>query len=594
MLKDLKITSKLPLVMITFALISAIVTGIIAYLNASNGIKLVAQEKLLSLLESRKASLDNYFSTIEKDLNFNTQSPLIIGAIEDFSKAWLILPNNKLEYLQELYIHNNPFSLGQKDAFLTANDNSLYNELHSYYHPIFRNLIAARSYHDLFLFDHQGNLIYTVKKELDFASSSTKGKWKNTHLVQAFNTINKNPILGKHVFVDFAPYEPSNNGPASFIASPVFDQNKNYIGVLAFQLSIDTLNRVMQVTAGMGESGETYLVGSDLLMRSDSRFYKERSVLQSEVDTSSVHSALKGEIGASVIYDYRNVKVFSAYGPINFLNTRWAIIAEIDESEVLKPVYTMSYFLLTSGVVITILICFFGYLLAFDISHPIVAMTNMMARLAENKLNTNISVSDRKDEVGGMAKAMVVFKQNAIERDQLQQKLSHAANHDIVTGLPSRKFALERLNNFLDESKKINLTLMFIDLDNFKLVNDTMGHHVGDQLLKDVAERLSICVRKEDIVARMGGDEFIIILPDVYVKEDIQKTTDKVLEALNIEFSTLKGQNKVTASIGIAIYPQHANDSFTLIKQADRAMYNAKGKGKNKYCYPDKSEMGWI
>jgi len=589
MLKDLKITKKFPLVMIIFALISALVTGLIAYSNASSEMENVAKDKLFSLLESRKSSLENYFYTIEQDLGFHAQSPLVVEAIESFSAAWELLPENKKDFLQNIYIHKNPYTIEQKDALLSSNDDSHYSDQHIIYHPAFRNLISSRSYRDLFLFDQNGNLIYSVIKEKDFASNMFTGQWQNTHLAQVFKTINEKPERGKYVFADFAPYEPSNNTPASFIASPIYDQEASYIGVLVFQMPIDRLNKVMQVTAGMGESGETYLVGSDLLMRSDSRFYKGRSILATTVNTPSVHSALKGESGVSVINDYRDIPVFSAYSPMNFLSTNWAVIAEVDKSEILQSVYTMSNFLLISGFIIAVIICFLGYIIASDISHPIVAMTDIMNKLAKNELNANISVTERKDEVGGMAKAMIVFKKNAIEKEKLQQKLSRMTQYDMLTGLRSRSYAMEHLDRLFDKSKaeNKNLIVMFIDLDNFKTVNDTMGHHVGDELLKTVATRFATCVREEDVVARMGGDEFIVILSDINDREDINRIAENILEAMNTKFAALNVNCDVTASVGIAVYPQHADAPSALIKQADRAMYNAKENGKNNYSYPE-------
>lgn len=578
--------------MILFSLVSALVTGIIAYKSASAELEMAASNKLTALLDSRKASLENYFYTIQQDLGFHAQSPFVVGSLEAFTKAWTELPGNKRALLQNLYIHQNPYAVKQKDALLASNDNSQYSAQHGVYHPAFRSLIDSRSYHDLFLFDRMGNLVYSVIKERDFATNMIEGQWKDTHLAQVFNTINKAPKPGKHVFADFSSYEPSDHAPASFIGSPVYDQQANYIGALVFQMSIERLNKVMQVTAGMGDTGETYLVGSDLLMRSDSRFFEGRSILTTKVDTTSVNEALTGKSGVKVVQDYRNISVFSAYSPIDFLKVRWAVVAEIDESEIMQPVYVMNKFLLISGFIIAILICVVGYFLATDIASPIVIMTNIMNKLANNELETNISVSERKDEVGGMAKAMVVFKENAIEKIKLQQKLSYMTEHDTLTGSNSRLFAMDHLDTLFEESKTSNKTLvvMFLDLNNFKLVNDLMGHQAGDELLKEVAARLSECVRDTDIVARMGGDEFILILPDIHDKADINKIAEKIMKVMGVAFVSLEGKCDVSVSIGIAVYPQHAENSITLIKQADRAMYLAKDSGKSgesSYRYPE-------
>lgn len=587
MLKNINITQKFPLLMISLALISALATGVIAFSSASNGMRSAAEDKLISLLESRKFSLHQYFNIIQQDLAIHAQSPLLIEAVKDFSQAWDELPEDKTSYLQRQYIHKNPFTAGQKGALLSGKDVNGYNQHHRKYHPVFRNLIKARSFYDLFLFDTQGNMIYSVSKEADFATNIISGRWSKSHLSAVFRKINNNPSPGAQVLSDFSHYKPSGDTPASFIGGPIYDPDGNYIGVLVFQMPIEPLNRVMQVTSGMGKTGETYLVGADLLMRSDSRFYQGRSILTTTVATDSVHQALAGNQGIQVLADYRGVQVFSAYTPINILDTQWAMIVEVDEAEVMAAVYEMSRFLTISGFLLLVLISIFGYLLAQDISRPIVDMTDMMRRLSKNDLDINISVSKRGDEIGGMADAMVVFKKNAIEKSILQKKLNHLANHDSLTGLPTRQYALKTLEKLIEKSKENNskLAIMFVDLDDFKRVNDTYGHHVGDQVLKNVAHGLSSSVRKNDIVARIGGDEFLIIVPDIDSDRDSNKIASEMIRAVGNSFSARSKKINISVSIGISIYPQHAQEPDQLIKRADSAMYTAKGGGKNSYCY---------
>lgn len=587
MFTDLKITHKFPVVMICFALLSALITAFIAFTIAKNEMTNSAEDKLSSLLESRTSSLNTYFSVIEKDLYFHAQSPLVISAIKEFSQAWLAMESEQTRQLQDTYIRMNPFSNEHKSALHRADNASLYDKYHSEYHPAFRNLVLTREFHDLFLFNTQGDLIYSVKKEEDFATNLLTGPWRETHLSRLIQQLNAQPKVSQPLFADFSPYEPSHQAPASFIASPVFDSNRRYIGIVAFQMPLAPLNRVMQVTAGMGESGETYLVGPDLLMRSDSRFFQGRSILKTQVDTPSVHRALAGESGSARIEDYRGISVFSAFAPVDFLGTRWAIVAEIDTNEILSPVYTMSHFLILSGAIIAIVIFFLGYLLAADISLPIVAMTHMMTRLSRNDLNINISVSERKDEVGKMAKAMEVFKNNAIERDQLQQKLNHMAHHDTLTGLPTREYAGQQMKEYLQAGlKKGNkLVVMFADLDNFKGINDTLGHQAGDQLLKEVAIRLSEAIREDDIIARVGGDEFVIILPYVNDLSAVEHIANKMIHSLEINFLLQEQVCQIGLSIGIAVAPDDGFDGTTLINKADKAMYQAKQRGKNNFVF---------
>ena len=592
MLKDIKITKKFPLVMISLALISAFATGVIAYINTTDNMKRAAEEKLVALLESRKSSLGQYFNRIEHKISFHAQSPLVIDALKNFTSAWALLPQDKTAYLQSHYIDRNPFKIGQKDSLLIAQDNSLYSQLHQKYHPTFKNMIEDRTYYDFFLIDPKGNLIYSVNKESDYATNVIDGPWRDTKLAQVFIDIAANPKSGQLVYADFTLYPPSGNQPASFIGTAVYDDKHQYLGVAIYQMPIEPLDSIMQVTAGMGASGETYLVGQDFLMRSNSRFLTDRSILNTRVDSSSVKQALQGRNGIKIIHDYRDIQVLSAFTAIDFLGTRWAMLVEIDQAEIMEPVYTLNNFLLISGTLIAIVICLLGYLLASDISQPIVAMTTMMKKLSNDELEVNISVNDRKDEIGHMANAMVIFKQNAIDRAQLYKELCYVVDHDNLTGLYTRKYALDRLPLLLNEAKQANnrLVLMFIDIDDFKLINDTYGHPVGDRVLSEVADNLSNCVRKDDLVARIGGDEFLILLSNVRDLEDSRQIAQSIISSLEVSLPVSGDDSKLTLSIGMSVYPDDGIDTSLLMRQADKAMYSAKSHGKNSYTYWKKTD----
>ena len=164
-------------------------------------------------------------------------------------------------------------------------------------------------------------------------------------------------------------------------------------------------------------------------------------------------------------------------------------------------------------------------------------------------------------------------------------EIKHIAYHDHLTGLPNRLFLFEQLNHAILLSSRMNkmLATMFLDLDDFKMINDTMGHDIGDQLLIEVSKRLLNILRECDIVARIGGDEFIILIKDVDNMDYINLVSKKIIKCFNEPFMLNNQECFVTTSIGIAIYPTDGKDSKVLVKNADIAMYNAKGKGNNEY-----------
>ena len=161
------------------------------------------------------------------------------------------------------------------------------------------------------------------------------------------------------------------------------------------------------------------------------------------------------------------------------------------------------------------------------------------------------------------------------------------AHYDTLTSLPNRALLKDRFILALAHArcKKEALAVMFIDLDLFKHVNDTFGHDAGDQLLQGIASRLLDCVRESDTVSRLGGDEFTILLPEIGETENAAMLAEKIIEVIKQPLTVGSNKLSITASIGIAFFPNDGEDADTLLKNADIVMYRAKEKGRNNYQF---------
>ncbi|MCB5191851.1 EAL domain-containing protein [Methylobacillus arboreus] len=177
------------------------------------------------------------------------------------------------------------------------------------------------------------------------------------------------------------------------------------------------------------------------------------------------------------------------------------------------------------------------------------------------------------------------------DRKKVEEVITRQAYHDTLTGLPNRALFKDRLNVALNHAKrnKQQLAIMFLDLDRFKWVNDTLGHFYGDELLKHVAQRLSGCLRAQDTLARMGGDEFTLLLHDLQNSDDASHVAAKIVDELKRPFLLDEREIFISSSIGIALYPDHGDSIETLVKSADIAMYHVKWRGKNGYQYYEAS-----
>ncbi|MCF8026328.1 MAG: diguanylate cyclase [Desulfobacteraceae bacterium] len=171
------------------------------------------------------------------------------------------------------------------------------------------------------------------------------------------------------------------------------------------------------------------------------------------------------------------------------------------------------------------------------------------------------------------------------ERKEAEETIRQMAYHDSLTGLPNRKLFSDRLGIALAQAERsqTNVAVIMLDLDNLKDINDTLGHDAGDFLLKTAAERLNEAMRKSDTIARFGGDEFVLLLPELKGIEDATRVAQKIVESFRKPFLINTHQLTVTASIGIAVYPDDGSDEASLLKNADIAMYQAKHAGRNRY-----------
>jgi len=183
----------------------------------------------------------------------------------------------------------------------------------------------------------------------------------------------------------------------------------------------------------------------------------------------------------------------------------------------------------------------------------------------------------------GSIYALCGISTDITERKEIEEHMRHMAQYDGLTHLPNRALFNDRLQQAIISAQRNQgrLALMFIDLDKFKPVNDTYGHAVGDLLLKEVAQRMQDCLRESDTAARVGGDEFVVLLPAIETEQDAELVGGKILQALNRPFELAGHRLNIGGSIGVAIYPDHGASEKLLVKSADIAMYHAKKNGRN-------------
>ncbi|MDP7593498.1 MAG: methyl-accepting chemotaxis protein [Litorilituus sp.] len=450
---------------------------------ASQALEKRVFSQLVAIREGQKRQIEDYFKTIESQVVSFSNDIMVMEAMADFSKSFhsfdqeFELQNNdaianyyqnefgvlfkeknpgdnsraieKLDQLnqnskslQHAYISLNPNPLGNKNLMNDSGDGSQYSQFHKKYHSHFDVYLNSFGYYDIFLVEPEsGYIVYSVFKELDYATSLLSGPYQNSGLAAAFRKANSFTDEKAHVLIDFSPYYPSYNAAAAFIASPIFNDEGQKLGVLIFQMPIDRINDVMTYDkkwrdVGLGESGETYLIGDDNLLRSQSRFLMEdknsyiAALKQSGIDSriidkidasdsaiglqpvnsTGARQAISGQVGIKSIKDYRNIDVLSAYSPLDIAGVNWAILSEMDVAEAMQDKEAMNTRIL--GILFLILVALLpiafstAYFVGRGISTPINSFINQVNNLVKDKNLTTRIHYDGQDELAFLAKSL--------------------------------------------------------------------------------------------------------------------------------------------------------------------------------------------
>ena len=536
MFKNLKIGVKILIILSSVAIVAVGINGYIGYTAAKTSLEEESFNKLTAIREMKANQIENYFEHIRNEVITFSEDRMIIDAMKAFKEGFRkvdtelglgeaqindmkskVIQFYKLNFLQSLkanlsnsqallvdiqfskylpkdknstvlqyfYIVANPHKKGLKHHLDNAGDGSSYSKAHEFYHPIIRSYLEKFGYYDIFLVDHEtGHVVYAVFKEVDYGTSLLTGPYNETNFADAFKA-SRNAISKEFVrLMDFDPYHPSFNAPAAFISSPIYDGDQK-IGVLLFQMPIDRINDIMTSKqewskVGLGESGETYIIGSDFLIRNQSRFLIEdrnnyfmmiqKTGLPEEtinrirnlnstiglqpVKTRGTKAALSGETGTQIFPDYRGVSVLSSYKPLNISDVNWAIMSEIDEAEAFKYVHYLKKSVIVLLLVLIIGILIISLLFSRTLTRPLKTLSRYTQELSRRDFTSSdscsfldelLTVARRGDEVGELAQAF----------QRMESELETS-----IENLKNTTSAKERMESELNIGREIQMSMI--------------------------------------------------------------------------------------------------------------------------------------
>lgn len=468
MFKFKKINHKLVFSFLSLSLLPLIIFAYFSIGMAKEALQEQAFNQLESVRTIKKAELENYLTSLKSSLKILSNDSNATAALEKFTAAMLNGDTNSQEWLM----------------------------LEQEYAAYFTKINQINAWYDLFLIDLDGNIVFTVTKESDLGMNINNSSLAKSSIGEAF-TKASNKGIGVLSVSDFKPYPPSNDEPAAFIFSKVANTSGVPIGYVALQFPINEINKIMQQRDGMGETGETYLVGQDKRMRSDSFLDPQgRSIVASfagtiaanGVDTVAVSEAFNNIEASKIITDYNGNPVLSSFTTLELDNFKWALIAEIDETEAFATANSLMQVSTITVIVASIIITLIGLYIAKNISTPIVQAVNAAQSVSSGDLTKIIEV-DQNDELGLLQQAMqdmTIKLKNMIEHisssaeqqatasqelssitEQTNNNVSlqHQATDQVATAINEMSASIDEVtcrtseaSNAADDSKQLVLT----------------------------------------------------------------------------------------------------------------------------------------
>ena len=463
----ISLSYKLIFIMLVVSLIPLAILGYLTINQSSDALQKSNFDQLSAVRAIKSNQIESFLSERQGDVTVLANTPVVSDALNRFSQF-----------------------------FADGLNSEGYNNVQAEYQPYFEMYVEEYSYYDLFLINKDGDIIYTEAQESDLGQNLRSGSLSNSNLAQAFED-----GLNSTTVVDYKHYEPSD-GPAIFVAAPVKDGNET-VGVIALQVSDAAINSIMNERTGLGDSGETYLVGSDKLMRSNSRFTSEADILAREVDTLAVEEALAGKENTQIIEDYRGVNVLSSYNKLNVAGIDWAILAEINEEEAFSEISAITRSIYIQLAIIAALVILIAYFFAKYITNPIIKAVAMAKEIADGNLKVEDIKVKAKDEIGQLADALNEMKENLIniisnvnniaENVSASSEELSASGEEVATAAQQVGEAIQQVASGAEEQSaqveetSSNIEELIVQIDNVKKNSDEMDEQ-ADSVMSNINE----------------------------------------------------------------------------------------------------------
>lgn len=532
----LSIYSILLIMLLSVSVLSSIVVGVIGYVNGTEALRAIAYERLVEIRENRSREVAQLFSSIENAVRLSSLNETSKEAARAFGAGFAELEQAELDraetaavesYYSDVFAADLSEATGEdvdgstfaprsaaqsylqlhyvipyadwEEAIVAsdAGDGSAWSAAHARYHPYYQAMTQLQDFEDVLMLDTQGNVIYTAYKGVDLGTNLFDGPYRLSNLAEAYRQAMDRNIVDDVVIADFAPYSPSLGNPAGWAVTPIADGGE-VIGALAIELPIDRINEVMTVGGewamnGLGETGETYLVGRDMLMRSISRqladdpagyesaaiaaglppaaaalsVHNGNTLMQQAIDGEAVMKALAGESGTLLERDYLGRESLVAYAPLGVNGLSWVIVAQETAAEAMVPVddFTRNLILSTAGMII--FVCLLSLFLAQIFVRPLRRLKAAAQRIAAGEEGVQVDAGSS-DELADVANAFNDMSRSLQVKSQLIEQQEKANEQLILSFMPEGMADRYKHGDEAITQDSDDVTVVFADIVGFE------------------------------------------------------------------------------------------------------------------------------
>ncbi|GGK68072.1 sensor domain-containing diguanylate cyclase [Amphritea balenae] len=545
----MRLATRMSLAFSSFAMIVVMAISLFDYNSSRDSLKAAVVSELDAIIEEKTAAFEVWFA-------HQLMGPKMIAN-----------SNHVLTHIDELSI-----SGIDEDQRLLA-EQYLQQELTNWHHN-------NTSYNSIFIMNAANGEIF-ISSDPDL-----KGQFKEdrSYFIEG----------RRELYIQPPYYSISTQSPSMVVSAPIESAPGHPLAVVAARIELENLQILAQRVAERRDSLQAYFVDKANLFVTQPRLIHNPAVLSRGIHTEAVKRCLNGNSGIWVGIGAQKRPVIASY--------RWlpqaglCLVVEIAQEEAFSSVNELERKILLVSLFALLTSSILGLLLARKMSARLALLKRGAKRISKGRLDERLCISGQ-DEITDLAHAFNTMADNLAERElqqkQAEEKNRYLASHDGLTGLPNRGLLFDRLKQAIIAAKrnKTEVAVMFIDLNDFKQVNDESGHDAGDLVIKEVADRLKGCLREMDTVARYGGDEFVLVMEDLCGTDATHRVVNSIFHAVNQPFEIDNTEVNIGVSIGIALYPRDSVSINHLISLADDAMYVAKKETSQHYCFAYEMEL---